>query len=57
MTGLHPNERPGKQKRRRAARRRKHYAKSLHDPKSGQRKTINRGRYAAYDKKVNHETE
>jgi len=42
---------------RRAARRRKHYAKSLHDPKSGQRKTINRGRYAAYDKKVNHETE
>lgn len=37
MTGLHPDERPEKQRRRRAARRRNHYAKALSDPKFRQR--------------------
>ena len=33
MTGLHPAEIPAKQRRRRAARRKNHYAKSLADAK------------------------
>jgi hypothetical protein len=33
MTGLHPAEIPAKQRRRRAARRKNHYAKSLDDAK------------------------
>ena len=33
MTGLHPAEMAGKQRRRRAARRKNHYAKSLADAK------------------------
>ncbi len=33
MTGLHPAEIPAKQRRRRAARRKNHYAKSMADAK------------------------
>jgi len=53
MTGLHPDEIPAKQRRRRAARRKNHYAKSLADAKYRPKIVESRKVYSRKQEKIN----